>query len=349
METTTLQMLIRLTTSAMMLALAVLPGNADPIADFYKGKTIGMIVGGSAGGGYDVLGRTIGQFIGRHIPGNPSVVARNMPGAGGMLAMNYLFNTAEKDGTVIGVVQSNTPLEPLFGTKEARYDAAKFAWLGTPSVEIAVVLVWHTVPVYSVDDLKAKETTMGVSGTQSTQAFLGRLMNATIGTKMKLVHGYKGLNDTFLAMERGELDGYPGVYYSALSSTRPNWLPDKLARAILQIGPDMQPELANVPAALDFVSNPEDRQLMQAAVATQALGRPLVMTPGVPADRVAAMRKALAMTFVDPDFQAVAKKIGLVVNAPRTGQQLQDIITQAYASPPGVVDRLRKLSNPGDQ
>jgi tripartite-type tricarboxylate transporter receptor subunit TctC len=271
-----------------------------------------------------------------------------MPGAGGMLAMNYMFNNADKDGTVIGVVQSNTPLEPLFGTKEARYDAAKFAWLGTPSVEIAVVLVWHTVPVNSVENLRTRETTMGVSGTQSTQAFLGRLMNATIGTKMKLIHGYKGLNDTFLAMERGELDGYPGVYYSALSSTRPRWLPDKLAKAILQIGPDKQPELVNVPSALDFVSNPNDRQLMQAAVATQALGRPLVMTPGVPADRVSAMRRALADTFTDPDFQAAAKKIGLVVNAPRTGQQLQDIITQAYASPTEVVDRLRKLSNPGD-
>jgi tripartite-type tricarboxylate transporter receptor subunit TctC len=338
-----------ITSAAILLALAAMPGNADPVADFYKGKTINMIVGGSAGGGYDVLGRTVGQFISRHIPGNPSIVARNMPGAGGMLAMNYMFNNAEKDGTVIGIVQSNTPLEPLFGTKEARYDATKFTWLGTPSVEIAVVVVGHTVSVNSVEDLKTKETTMGVSGTQSTQAFLGRLLNATVGTKMKLIYGYQGLNDTFLAMERGELDGYPGVYYSALSSTRPKWLPDKLAKAILQIGPDKQPELADVPFALDFVSNPVDRQLMQAAVATQALGRPLVMTPGVPADRVAAMRKALADTFADPDFQTAAKTIGLVVNAPRTGQQLQDVVTQAYASPPDVVDRLRKLSNPGDR
>ena len=338
----------RKASAVILLCLAASPAKADLIADFYKGKTVNMIVGGSAGGGYDVLGRTVGQFISRHIPGNPSIVPRNMPGAGGMLAMNYLFNNAEKDGTVIGVVQSNTPLEPLFGTKEARYDATKFAWLGTPSIEVAVVLVWHTVSVNSVDDLRTKETTMGVSGAQSTQAFLGRLMNATIGTKMKLIHGYKGLNDTFLAMERGELDGYPGVYYSALSSTRPKWLPDQLAKALLQIGPEAQPELGNVPSALDFVANPDDRRLMQAAVATQALGRPFVMTPGVSTERVAAMRKALADTFADPDFQAAAKKIGLVINAPRTGQQLQDVITQAYASPPGVVDRLRKLSNPGD-
>jgi tripartite-type tricarboxylate transporter receptor subunit TctC len=337
-----------ITTAIALLAVAALPAKADPVADFYKGKTLNMVIGGSAGGGYDVLGRTIGQFIGRHIPGNPSVVARNMPGAGGMLAMNYMFNNAEKDGTVIGVVQSNTPLEPLFGTKEARYDATKFGWLGTPSVEIAVVLVWHTVPVNTVEDLKTRETTMGVSGTQSTQAFLGRLLNATLGTKMKLIHGYKGLNDTFLAMERGELDGYPGVYYSALSSTRPKWLPDGLGKAILQIGPERLPQLPNVPSAIDLISNPDDRQLMQAAVATQALGRPLVMTPGVPAERLAAVRKALADTFADAEFQAVAKKIGLIVNAPRTGEDLQDVIVKAYASPPSVVERLRKLSNPGD-
>jgi tripartite-type tricarboxylate transporter receptor subunit TctC len=332
-----------------LLALGAWPVQADPVADFYKGKTINMIIGGSAGGGYDVLGRSIAQFMGRHIPGQPSIVAKNMPGAGGMLAMNYMFNNAEKDGTVIGVVQSNTPLEPLFGTKEARYDAARFGWLGTPSVEIAVVLVWNRVPVDTVEDLRTRETTMGVSGTQSTQAFLGRLMNATLGTKMKLVYGYKGLNDTFLAMERGELDGYPGVYYSALSSTRPNWLPDGLAKAILQIGPERLAELPKVPSALDYVTNPDDRQLVQAAVATQALGRPLVMAPGAPPERLAAVRKALSDTFGDPEFQAYAKKIGLIVNAPRSGQELQDVIAKAYASPPAVVDRLRKLSNPGTQ
>jgi tripartite-type tricarboxylate transporter receptor subunit TctC len=332
-----------------LLASGALPAQAEPVADFYKGKTINMIIGGSTGGGYDVLGRSIAQFIGRHIPGNPSIVARNMPGAGGMLAMNYMFNNAEKDGTVVGVVQSNTPLEPLFGTKEARYDAQKFAWLGTPSIEIAVVVVWHTVPVNTVEDLRKRETTMGVSGTQSTQAFLGRLMNATMGTKMKIVYGYKGLSDTFLAMERGELDGYPGVYYSALSSTRPDWLPKGRAKAIVQIGPERLAELPNVPTALDFVSDPDDRRLIEAAVATQALGRPLVMAPGAPPERVAAMRKALSDTFADPEFQAHANKIGLIVNAPRSGQELQDVIARAYAAPPALVDRLRKLSNPGTQ
>ena len=332
----------------VLVTLGALPSQADPVADFYKGKTITMIVGGSEGGGYDTLGRAIGRYIGKHLPGNPTIVAKTMPGAGGMLAMNYLYNTAAKDGTVIAVVQSNTPLEPLLGTKEARYDANKFHWLGTPSVEVAVVLVWHTAPVNSVEDLRTKVATMGVSGAQSTQAFIGRLFNETLGTKMKLVYGYRGLNDTFLAMERGELDGYPGVYYSALTSTRPNWLPDKLAKAIVQYGPERLKELLDVPFATDFVSNPDDKLLMQAAAAPQALGRPLVMPPGVPADRVAAMRKALADTFADPAFQAESDKMGLIVNAPQTGQQLQEVIEQAYATPSRVVDRLRKLSNPED-
>jgi tripartite-type tricarboxylate transporter receptor subunit TctC len=190
---------------------------------------------------------------------------------------------------------------------------------------------------------------MGVSGTQSTQAFLGRLINETLGTRMKLVYGYKGLNDTFLAMERGELDGYPGVYYSALTSTRPHWLPDRLAKAILQIGPERLKELPQVPSALDLISKPDDKLLVNAAVATQALGRPLVMAPGAPPERLAAMRKALADTFADPDFQTIAEKAGLIVNAPRSGEQLQDTIQRVYASPPEVIERLHKLSNPPDR
>jgi tripartite-type tricarboxylate transporter receptor subunit TctC len=247
---------------------------------------------------------------------------------------------------VIGLVQNGTPLEPLFGTKEARYDATKFNWLGTPSFEVSMVLVWHTVPVNSVDDLRTHETHMGASGANSTPAFYTRLLNATLGTKMKLINGYPGQNDAFLAMERNELDGYPSVFYSALTSTRPNWLRDKLAKPIVQYGPERLKELPDVPFAPDLLTNPDDKLLMNAAFAPQALGRPLVMPPGVPADRVAAMRKALAEVFKDKDFQADAEKIGLIVNAPRTGEELQEVIAKAYATPSRVVDRLRKLNHP---
>ena len=332
-----------------LLVWVVLPASAhaQTVADFYRGKTVSLVVSTSTGGGYDTLARAVARFIGRHIPGNPTVVVRNMPGAGGITAVNWLYNAAEKDGSVIGLVQNGTPLEPLFGTKEARYDATKFNWLGTPSFEVAMVLLWHTVPVNSLQDLQTQETKVGASGSNSTPAFYTRLLNATLGTRMKLINGYPGQNDAFLAMERGELDGYPSVFYSALTSTRPNWLRDKLAKPIVQYGPERLKEFPGVPFAPDLLTDADDKLLMQAAFAPQALGRPLVMPPGVPAERLDAMRKALADTFADPEFLAEGDKMGLGLNAPRTGAQLQDVIAKAYASPSRVVERLRKLNNPG--
>ena len=327
-------------------SLATQPAKAQSVADFYKGKTVSIVVSTSSGGGYDTMARAISRYIGKHLPGNPTVVVRNMPGAGGIPAMNYLYFSAEKDGTTIGLVQNNTPMEPLFGTKEARYEAPKFNWLGTPSFEVSMVLLWHTVPVNSVAELKTRETNMGASGANSTPAFYARLLNATLGTKMRLINGYPGQNDAFLAMERGEIDGYPSVFYSALTSTRPNWLRDRLAKAIVQFGPERLKELPDVPFAPDLLTSEDDKLLMQAAFAPQALGRPLVMPPGVLPERVAAVRKALADTFTDHDFIAEADKIGLIVNAPRTGEQLQDVILRAYATPSRVVERLQKLNNP---
>ena len=337
--------LLTVALGGMALAMPA-PTRADAVSDFYKGRNVSLVVSTSTGGGYDTMARAIARFIPKHMPGNPNFIVRNMPGAGGMTAMNYLFNAAEKDGTVIGLVQNNTPMEPLFGTKEARYESVKFNWLGTPSYEVSMVLLWHTVPVNSVEDLKSRETHVGASGANSTPAFYARLLNATLGTKMKLINGYPGQNDAFLAMERGELDGYPSVFYSALTSTRPNWLRDKLAKPIVQFGPQRLKELPDVPFAPDLLNNEDDKLLMQAAFAPQALGRPLVMPPGVPAERLAAMRKALADTFADPEFLAEGERMGLGVNAPQTGAQLQDVIARAYATPSRVVERLHQLNNP---
>jgi tripartite-type tricarboxylate transporter receptor subunit TctC len=340
------------TAAAALLALAMswtapwANSSAHAQAPFFQGKIVTIVVSTSTGGGYDAMARALARHIGHKIPGDPQVVVRNMPGAGGINAVNWLYNVAEKDGTVIGLVQNGTPLEPLFGTKEARYDPTKFNWLGTPSFEVSMVLLWHTVAVNSVEDLKVKETHMGASGANSTPAFYTRLLNATLGTKMKLINGYPGQNDAFLAMERGELDGYPSVFYSALTSTRPNWLRDKLAKPIVQFGPERLKELPDVPFAPSLLTNDDDRLLMDAAFAPLALGRPLLLPPGVPADRVAALRKALADTFADAGFQADAEKIGLIVNAPRTGEDLRKVIAKAYATPSHIVERLRTLNHP---
>jgi tripartite-type tricarboxylate transporter receptor subunit TctC len=331
---------------ALIAAVCAAPARADPVADFYKGAVVSMVVSTSAGGGYDTLARAIARHIGKHIPGAPTVVVRNMPGAGGIVAANYLYAAAPRDGSVLGLIANDPPLEPLFGTSEAHFDPTKFNWLGTPSVETAMVLVWHTVPVNSVDDLRRRETAMGASGANSTPTFFARLLNATLHTKMKIIPGFPGQNDAFLAMERGELDGYPSVFYSALSSTRPTWLPEKKAKAIVQYGPEKLPELGGVPFAPDLVTDPDDKQLLQLAFTPLALGRPLLLPPDVPAERVAALRQALMQTFADPDFLADAKKTGLQVNSPRSGEDLLRAIERAYRAPPRVVARLRQLNKP---
>jgi tripartite-type tricarboxylate transporter receptor subunit TctC len=337
-------MIIAVTAMAVTaMSLAAAPAFAQSVADFYKGRNVSMIVGGSPGGGFDTLARAIARHIGKHIPGQPNVVARNMPGAGGLRAMEHLYNVAEKDGSVIALVGNTPAFVPLVTGKPARFDPLKMGWLGTPSTEAPLVLVWGTAPVKTVDDLRKRETTMGASGNNSPQAFFGRLINAVLHTKMKIIPGYQGQNEIFIAMERGEVEGFPSVYYSSMTSTRPTWIPERKARVILQYGPEPLADLPGVPWAPGLIKDPADQELMTVANAPNAMGRPLVMPPGVPADRLAAMRKALAMTFIDREFLAEAKKIGLIVNAPRTGEQLYDVIRKAYAAVPSTIARLRTL------
>jgi tripartite-type tricarboxylate transporter receptor subunit TctC len=337
-------------TARFPLVLCVLvctvPAQADAVADFYKGKAVTVVVSSSAAGGYDTIARTLARHMGKHLPGNPVFIVRNMPGAGGMTATNFLYNNADKDGSVIGLVQNNTPFEPLFGTREARYDPVKFNWLGSPSSETAMVLLWHTVPVSSIADLRAREVAVGVSGANSTPAFFARLLNATLGTRMKPINGYPGQNDVLLAMERRELDGHPSAFFSSVRSTRPNWLSDKTAKAIVQYGPEKLAELPDVPFAPDLVGSIEDRLVMQAAFAPLVLGRPFLMPPGLPAERVAALRQAFTATMTDPEFLAEGEKIGLGLNAPRSGEQIQAVMERTYQSPPRIIDRLRQLNIP---
>ena len=335
-----------------LLALCIVAGaclpqaKADVVAEFYQGRTVTVVVGSNAAGGYDTFARAVARYMGRHIPGNPTLIVRNMPGAGGMTAANFLYNNADKDGSVIGLVQNNTPFEPLFGTKEARYDPVRFNWLGSPSVETAMVLLWHAAPVNSLAELKAREVAVGVSGANSTPAFFTRLLNATLGTRMKPINGYPGQNDVLLAMERREIDGHPSAFFSSVRSTRPTWLRDKTAKAIVQYGAEKLSELPDVPFAPDLVENDGDRLVMQAAFAPLALGRPLLMPPGVAAARVAALRAAFAATMTDPDFLAEGERVGLGLNAPRSGEQIQEVVERAYQSPPRVIDRLRQLNAP---
>lgn len=330
------------------LALVLLTGcaataSADPIEDFYKGKTVSLVVSSATGGGYDTLARLVARYLPKHIPGTPTVVVRNMPGAGGITATNHLYTVAARDGTVIGAVQNNTPFEPLFGTKQATYDARKFNWLGSPSVETGLLTVWAASPVKTLADAQKMELKLGSSGANSTPSFYGRLMNNTLGLKLRMIVGYPGQNDALVAMERGEIDGYPSAFYNSLMATRPTWIPEKKVNLLVQYGSEKEPQLPDVPFIFDVLKNEQDRALWRVAVAPLGTGRPYLMPPETPADKVAAMRKSFKDAITDAEFLAEQDKLKLGADSPRSGEQILALIEEAYKATPAIIEQITKL------
>lgn len=323
------------------------PAPAQTPEQFYTKKTVTIYVSAAADGGYDRLARAVGKHIYSHIPGKPLIAIRNMPGAGGIIAMNYIANTAPKDGTSFALVQNNVPFEPLYGAKQAEYDATRLNWLGTPSIETGLLAVWHTHAAQNIRDAQRLPIKAGASGHNSAPAFYARLMNELFKTKIEVVVGFRGQNGAFDAMEKGQIDAYGSTYWSSLVSTRANWLKDNKLRILLQYGPEKIPELNNVPHAGDLLRDPVAKALLEAAYAPLSIGRPFVMAAGVPAERVEAMRRALMESFSDPRFLKDANRIGLVINRPRNGAELQKIIVDTYRKPPAVIAQLRRLANAG--
>jgi tripartite-type tricarboxylate transporter receptor subunit TctC len=333
-------------TFAGFLVAAALPARADDVAEFYKGKVITLTVSAGAGGGYDTLARTLARFLGKHAPGEPIVIVRNMAGGGGLAAANYIYSGVEKDGRQIGLLQNNAAFEPLLGNREARFDATKFAWLGTPSIETGLLAVWHAVPVRSLDDAKSREITVAAAGVNSPPAVYARLFNTVFGLRLKIANGFPGQTEAFYAMEKGEIEGYAGVLYSALQVAKPDWLPQKKITPLLYFGHEKRPEFGSLPYAADIATG-EDRLLLEAEFAPLALGRPLVMPPGVPPERLAAIRKGLAETFADPEFLAESKRLVLGADTPRRGEEIEATINRVYAMPQGVLERWRALQTGG--
>ncbi len=324
-------------------SVAATAASADPVEDFYRGKTISLVVSSATGGGYDTLSRLVAKYMVKHMPGAPTILVRNMPGAGGVIATNHLYNVASRDGLTFGQLQNTLPFEPLLGNKEAMYDSSKFNWLGSPSIESGVLVVRAKAPVASIADIQKQEISVGTPGLNSTPSFNARLLTEALDMKLRIVLGYPGQNEVFLAMERGEVDAFP-TFYSSIMSTRPTWIADKTVKAIVQYGPIPEPDLKDVPFAADIVTDPEKLRLLKAAAAPLALGRPFAAPPDVPRERVAALRKALAATFADPDCLEEMRKLNLPVNLPRSGEQLQDTINEVWRMPQETKDRLRKLS-----
>ena len=314
-------------------------------ANFYAGKTVRMIVCTPPGGGYDAVARAVAGRLGKFIPGHPTIVVENMPGAGGIVCMNYLNSAAAKDGTVIGALENNTPFEPLFGTKQAKFAATKFNWLGTPSTEVDVLTVWRTAPVHSLQQLKSTELTIGSTGANSYPSIWSEVLRQTLGLKLRPVVGYPGQKSVLLGMERGEVGG-TFVFYNSLMATRPDWISDKKARMFIQMGGEKDQRIGQVPFAADLAKAKKDKLLINEAAAPLAIGRPYAMPPGAPAARVAIMRKAILATFKDPVFDAEVKKMHMDASAIRTGAQVEQVIARAYATPKDVRQRMIKIVNP---
>jgi len=316
---------------------------AQSVAQFYKGKTINIIVGSDVGGGYDLTARTVARHLARHIPGEPNIIVQNRPGAASIIASNYVYEIAPKDGTVIGAVQRPIPFQILFGDNGVHFDVRKMQWIGSPTRELGVVVAWHTSPLQSFEDVFKTEMIVGGTGPTTDPELFPRAMNSILGTKFKVVGGYKGQAQMVLAMQREEIQGSGNWSFSDIEKGHPDWLAEKKVRLLLQLGlaksPD--PALRDVPLVFDVARNAEQRSVFQVLMGMKTMGRPFFIAPGVPKDRADAIRTAFMKTMKDPEFLAEAEKtLGLI--DPMPGSEMQKIITDVHALPPDVIAKARE-------
>jgi tripartite-type tricarboxylate transporter receptor subunit TctC len=325
-------------------------GTADPAADFFAGKQISLLIGTTAGGGYDVYGRALARHIGRHIPGQPSLIPKNMPGAGGLALANHLYNRAPADGTEIATVQNGLAFEKLFQTlspdgKNALFDATKFGWIGSITQTVFVTVTWHDAPVKTLQDAIANEAVLGASATSSDSYVLAILSNNLLGTKFKVVHGYAGAAEVDLAVEKGEVQGQAGKDWTTLTSTRPQWIRDKKINIIVQLGMKPHRDLPSVPLAIDHARTPDDRRVMELVFAKFGMSRPFLAPPGIAPERLEVLRRAFDATMKDPLFLAEAEKLGMEVD-PVSGDNVQALVTRIMATPADLAQRARDALKP---
>jgi len=333
---------VRLAALALAAALAaVAPANAQSVADFYKGKQLTMVIGFGAGGGYDLWARTIARHMGKHIPGNPTFIPQNMPGAGSITAANHIYGIAPKDGTALGIIARDAPLAPLSGAEGARFDALKFTWLGSPTAETNICFAHKNAGIKTFAELQQKELIIGDTGPGTGTYVYPRVVNAVLGTKFKIVGGFPSSSDVFLAIERGEVHGFCESLDSAMSK-KPSWFTDGTIHVLFQGGAEPHPGLKGVPFVFDLAKTEEQKQTLAFVYAGQGIGRPFVAPPGLPPDRAKALRDAFQATLKDPDFIADAKKQKLDVE-PVPGEKIASILAQLYATPKPVIEKVGKI------
>lgn len=318
--------------------LAVAEADED-IARFYKGKQITMAIGSSAGGGYDLYGRLVARHIGRHIPGSPSVVPSNMPGAASLVAAQYIATVGPKDGTAIAAIYPQVVLEQLIGDKsKIKLDPRKLNYLGSANSEVYICMVRANSPAKTLEDATRMEVVLGATAPGASSYDFPLLLNNVLGTRFRIVAGYPGNQEIALALEKGEIEGACGTGWSTLASARPHWVRDGFVRLIAQEGLRGSPELnaLNVPLAIDFARNPVQRQIMEIVYAQLLFGRPFVVAPEVPIERVAALQTAFMAALKDPELLAEAKRMNLDIN-PMPGPDVKATVERLFATPPEVL------------
>jgi tripartite-type tricarboxylate transporter receptor subunit TctC len=315
------------------LALAV-PAHAQPVEEFYRNRIITILVGFTAGGGYDLYARLLGRHMGRHVPGNPAIVVQNMPGAGSLKATQFVYSVAPKDGTVLATVSRGMVTEPLLN--DAKFDATKLTWLGSITSETSVCATWHTSPVKTWPDMFAQDFTLGGSATGADPDTFALILRNVLGAKVKLVTGYPGGNDINLAMERGEIEGRCGWSWTSIKSQKTDWLRDRKISLLAQFGMEKHADLADVPLVLDRATNDEQRQVLRLLIAGQFVGRPFFAPPDLPNDRKGALREAFDATMKDPQFLAEAGKLDLEIS-PIAAAVVDELLVDMYRTPKEVV------------
>lgn len=310
---------------------------ADAVADFYARTPISLYVGSGAGGGFDAYARIFAARFGRHVPGNPSVVVRNMPGATGLVAMNYIYNSAPRDGSAVLASFNTVVLSALYGEANAKFDPRQSGWLGSLGKMTGTCLTWKSAPAKTVADAMRDETLVGATGEGSTPVMFPKLLNAMIGTKFKVVTGYStpGMR---LAVESGEVQGICGVAWETHMASVPSWIIDNKVNFLLQLGLEESARLKGVPLALNMIEKPEDRAVFELLAIPQEFGRPLLTPPGLPPDRLAALQKAFDETLADPDYQADAARAAQFPDA-TSSSGVRNLIAKAYAAPKAVLSR----------
>jgi tripartite-type tricarboxylate transporter receptor subunit TctC len=319
------------------------PARAQSVEEFYANTNVSLYIGYSVGGGYDLYGRLVARHIGRHIPGNPTVVPVNMEGAGSLRLANWLYSAAPRDGSVIGTVNQGAAFTPLLGEREfAEYDPAEFIWLGSANDEITVCVAMDRTGISSLDQLYDEELIIGGTGPGADEYFLHELLRGVLDVRIRSITGYPGGNEINAAMERGEVDGRCGWSWASIKVTKPDWLEQEMIHVLLQLGLQKHPELPDIPLIMDLADTEQDRQLLALVMASGPFGRPFLAPPDVPADRAAALEAAFSATVVDPDFLAEAKTLRAEIR-PVSSAALIRLLSDVYATSPELVERARAM------